>query len=218
MVPVREFWSRHEWPAGERRYHWLVVFDDQPEVRECYVPHLPVLEKHRAVVDPVPPEWLHLTLQSLCPTTQASSGELGELSANAADRLAGLIPPRVQLGPPRIDGGAVTWAVYPEHDLEAVQEQVRQASVDVLGTDRVTGRRGRWWPHVTLAYGAADDPADDLAGALARARLPRTEITIDRVMLVDEEQDLDLREYRWEAINTVPVGSRRVTAALDWGK
>lgn len=210
---MKEFWRSHEWPAGERRYHWLVVFDDQPEVHECHAAHVPVLARFEGLIDPVPPEWLHLTLQSLCPTTAATGDELTALRAAVARRLADLPPPRVQLGPPRIDGAAVTWAVYPEQELARVQQRVREASLDVLGADRVAAQRGVWWPHVTLGYGARDDPADDLAGALVRARLPRVEVTVGAVTLVDQEQDLARRQYRWRGIASVPIGAPGPPAA-----
>lgn len=204
---MKDFWKAHEWPAGERRLHWLVVFDHQPRVHECHAAHAPVLERFRRLVDPVPVEWLHMTLQSLCPTTAATPGERERLLTATRERLADLAPPRVQLGPPRIDGGAVTWAVYPEDELATLQERVRGAALDVLGPTRVAPQRSRWWPHVTLAYGAAEDPADDdLAAALARARLPRAEVTVAEVTLVDEQQDLVRREYRWKEIAPVPVG------------
>lgn len=208
---MKEFWRRHEWPLGERRLHWLVTFDGDAAVLGCHAAHLPLLNEYRRLVDVVPPEWLHMTLESLCPPTAATPEELDRLLVEARRALSHLSSPIVQLGPARIDGGAVTWAVYPVAPIARVQEEIVGASHGVLGPDRVTPRRGPWWPHVTLGYGAADDPADDLAGALARAPLPRVDVTISEVALVDEEQDLRRREYRWRELGRVPVGAASST-------
>lgn len=203
---MKDFWRAHAWPAGQRRFHWLVVFDDDHPVHACYAAHVPVLRRFPHLADLVPAQWLHMTIQSLCPTTDTGPEEMARVAAVVRDRLADTAPPRVQLGPARLDGGAVTWAVYPEEELAAIQDEVRRASIEVLGDDRVWPQARHWWPHITLAYGAADGPADDLAGALARSRLPRVDTTITELALVDEEQDLQRREFRWREIDRVPIG------------
>jgi 2'-5' RNA ligase len=213
LSAVKDFWRAHAWPDGQRRYHWLVVFDEDHPVHACHAAHAPVLRRFPQLVDLVPAEWLHLTIQSLCPTTDARPEEIERLAGVVRERLADTAPPRVQLGPARPDGGAVTWAVYPEQELAAIQSRVRRASVEVLGEDRVWPQARHWWPHVTLAYGAADDPADDLAAALVRDRLPRVDITITELALVDEEQDLRRREFRWREIGRVPLGGAGSGAA-----
>lgn len=204
---MKDFWREHAWPEGQRRFHWLVVFDDGHPVRACYAAHAPVLRRFPAVADLVPVEWLHMTIQSLCPTTEAGPDELARLAALVRDRIADTAPPRVQVGPARLDGAAVTWAVYPEEELAEIQDRVRRASIEVLGEHRVWPRARHWWPHITLAYGAADQPADDLAAALVRARLPRVDVTVPELALVDEEQDLRRREFRWRAIDRVRIGA-----------
>lgn len=204
---MRDFWREHAWPEGQRRFHWLVVFDGDHPVHACHAAHAPVLRRFPEVADLVPVEWLHMTIQSLCPTTDTGPDELARLVAAVRDRLADTSPPRVQVGPARLDGAAVTWAVYPEEELAGVQDRVRRASIDVLGDGRVWPQARRWWPHITLAYGAADQPADDLAGALVRGRLPRVDIIVTELALVDEEQDLRRREFRWREIDRVRIGA-----------
>lgn len=204
---MRNFWQRHAWSGEPRRYHWLVTFDHDAAVARCAAAHAPVLARHRGVVDPVPAAWLHLTLQPLCPVGHVDTGELDSLAHAAGRELAAQSPVRVQLGPARIDGAAVTLAVHPEEELATVQHRVAHASRRVLGEQRAPARRSRWWPHVTLAYGAVEnDPADDLAAELARTPLPRVEVTIRAVALVDQVQDLHRREYRWRTVATVPLG------------
>jgi 2'-5' RNA ligase len=203
---MRNFWRTHQWPVGERRLHWLVEFDRQPAVHSCYAAHLPVLERHQQLVDIVPVEWLHLTVQSLCPMPAVAADDLDTLVTATRHRLSRVAVPHVQLGPARIDGGAVTWAVYPEEGLSHVQEAVRLCSTDLLGAERVAQRRGRWSPHVTLGYGAADGPADDLAAALAFTGLPRVETAITDVALVDMEQDFAGSQYRWKRLAGVKIG------------
>ena len=203
---MRNFWRTHIWPENERRLHWLVVFDDEPRVHDCYLRHEPLLRQFPKLLDVVPLKWLHMTIQSLCPTTAVTSDEVQELVAAVRGALRDIDPPRVQLGPARLDGAGVTWAVYPETALAAIQARVREESLKVLGTHRVAPQRGPWWPHVTLGYGAADEPADELAATLARAGLPRVDVTIDDVVLVDQEQDLAKRQYRWRVITSVRIG------------
>jgi 2'-5' RNA ligase len=203
---MRNFWRTHTWPESERRLHLLVVFGGDKKVRDCYKEHVPLLGQYRHLLDIVPPEWLHMTVQSLCPITSAAAEELDELVRAVRDEVLEVTPPIVQLGPARTDGGAVTWAVYPETGLVDIHARVRKASLETLGNERVSDQRNRWWPHVTLAYGAVDEPADDLDAALARAGLPRVGATISELALVDQEQDLGDREYRWREIATVPIG------------
>lgn len=204
---MRNFWRTHTWPDNERRLHWLVVFGEDTGVQECYEHHVDLLRQYSHLLDVVPPQWLHMTIQSLCPTPGTDAEEISELAGAVRRELGDVGPPQVQLGPARIDGGAVGWAVYPEAGLADIHARVREASRKVLGDQRIRQQRGRWWPHVTLGYGAADEPADDLAAALARAGLPRVDVTIGELALVDQEQDLVRREYRWQMINAVSLGS-----------
>lgn len=205
---MKDFWTSHRWPKGERRLHWFVVFEDEPLISACYNAHVPVLEAHNDVVDVVAPEWLHMTLVSLCPPTALSTPDIDSLVRVATERLSKIPPPFVQLGPARVDGAAVTWAVYPGDGVMQVQQAVHQASIEVLGNDRTRTRGTRWWPHVTLGYGTRDDPADELAADLAREMLPRVDVNIADVALVNLEQDLAQREYRWETLHTVNITGR----------
>ncbi|MCM3883073.1 2'-5' RNA ligase family protein [Frankia sp. R82] len=180
---MRDFWGRHLWPAGERRWHWHLLPPPEAATRLVDAYELGVCPE----VDAVPAGWMHLTLLSVGPIGAASPTEM---VAAVAERCAGLAPVRLTLGPAYVARSGVLLRVAPEAPVVALY----QAIVGALGMVESASFR----PHVSLGYGTRDQADDSALQAWLDARHPPpVEITVSGVSLVDQVQDLQARQYRW---------------------
>lgn len=73
------------------------------------------------------------------------------------------------------------------------------------GDDNVPETADDFRPHVSLAYSNAAGPADPIAQRLAAYPMTSTEITVNRVSLIDLNRDH--RAYEWTEVATVGLGT-----------
>ncbi|MBM7174004.1 hypothetical protein JQK87_37745, partial [Streptomyces sp. G44] len=99
---------------------------------------------------------------------------------------------------------AVTVAMYPETGMAELNRRVRAAAEAVPGIE-LRPAATKFWAHSTLAYvrdGAVDDRL--LNRGLRFLRPERVDVTIDRVHLVNQQQDPAAGYYTWEVVEEFP--------------
>jgi 2'-5' RNA ligase len=185
---------------GQRRYHWHMLFHDQPEVRRLAAAAQRKLAGLPGL-DLVPEQWLHLTTFAVGYADEVPEASLDVMAAAAGETLAGVAPVPVTLGRIVCYPEAVVLAVDPPGALQPVLDAVAAAT-------RAAGRDGRtstspWLPHVTVAYSHDTGPAAPIVAALGHG-LPRTEITIESVSLVAQAQ-LG-RSWQWQPVAEARLG------------
>jgi 2'-5' RNA ligase len=185
---------------GQPRYHWHMLFHDQPEVRLLAAAAQRKLAGLSGL-DLVPEPWLHLTTFAVGYADEVPEASLDVLAAAAGQALAGVAPVPVTLGRIGYYPEAVVLAVEPPGALQPVLDAVTAAT-------RAAGCDGRtstspWLPHVTVAYSHDTGPAAPIIAALGRW-LPRTEITIRSVSLVAQTQVG--RSWQWQPVAEVELG------------
>jgi hypothetical protein len=198
---VRNHWYwRPGWHPGTRFYTFHVTWRDQPAVQRLG-------EETRARLagvpglDPVPGEWLHLTMQGVGFAGEVSDADLARIADAAGLRLASVAPVNVVLPPPRAASeGAATYAA-PAGVLDHVRSAVRAAIGDVWGADRVP-ESAEWAAHVSFAYASTDAPAAPVNRVLAGASGARA--TVQAVDLI--RLGRDRRIYEWETVTRLPLG------------
>lgn len=196
---------------GRPRYHWHMLFHDQPEVRRLAAAARRKLAGLSGL-DLVPEQWLHLTTFAVGYAGEVPEASLDVMAAAAGQALAAVAPIPVTLGRIVYYPEAVVLAVEPSGALQPVLDAVTAAT-------RAAGREGRtstnpWLPHITVAYSHGTGPAAPIIAALGHW-LPRTEVTIKSVSLVAQTQ-LG-RSWQWQTVAEVhltdPGGKAgRVTA------
>jgi 2'-5' RNA ligase len=196
---------------GRPRYHWHMLFHDQPGVRRLAAAAQRKLAGLPGL-DLVPGQWLHLTTFAVGYADEVPQASLDVMAAAAGQALAAVAPIPVTLGRVVYYPEAVVLAVEPPGALQPVLDAVTAAT-------RAGGREGRtstnpWLPHVTVAYSHDTGPAEPIIAALGH-RLPSTEITIKSVSLVAQAQVA--RSWQWRTVAEVHftdpgAGAGRVTA------
>jgi 2'-5' RNA ligase len=182
---------------GRPRYHWHMLFHDQPEVRRLATAAQRKLADLSGL-DLVPEQWLHLTTFAVGYADEVPEASLDVMAVAAGQALAAVAPIPVTIGRIAYYAEAVVLAVEPSGALQPVLDAVTAAT-------RAAGRDGRtstnpWLPHVTVAYSHDTGPAEPIIAALGHW-LPRTEITIKSVSLVAQTQVG--RSWQWQAVAEV---------------
>jgi 2'-5' RNA ligase len=196
------WWWRPGWQVGTRFYAWHITQDDQPEVRD-------LAQQYRAAVstietlDPIPDEWLHMTVQGLGHVEDINIAALDFVTLRVADRLRALAPITTSYQRADITSEAVILTPDDPEAFASVRRAIRAGITDALGEcpEPEDGFRA----HVSVAYGNADADAAPIREALDRAEpaAPST-ATYTKVSLIRMHRDQ--RMYEWDVIREVPLG------------
>jgi 2'-5' RNA ligase len=198
------WWWRPGWRAGRSFYTWHVTFDDQPAVHRLAADYAPVLEG-LSTLDPIPPQWLHLTMQGIGFTDAVDRGDVDAIVHATRKRCSQLAPFTITLGPARVDPEALMLPVHPIEPVLELRMTLRAAIADVWGTDEVPEDAAGFRPHVSLAYSNTTGPAEPVRERLAARPVASAEITVRRAALIDLNRDH--RAYEWADIATAELGT-----------
>jgi 2'-5' RNA ligase len=186
---------------GRLKYHWHILFHEQPGVHE-----IASLGQRKlaglAGLDLVPLRWLHLTTFTLGFADQVPRQAVDVMVATATHLLAETQPIAVGLGRVFYHPEAITLLVEPAESLEPVLSAVQVAA-------REAGCDGRaatspWRPHISIAYSNGSGPAAPVIEALG-LEVPPTEITIRSVSLVAQAQVG--HSWQWQPVAEVRLGA-----------
>lgn len=152
LTQLTNHWQRPGWTDGRTSYHWLLALDNEPELaglaRQCQasLSDLPIL-------DLVPPDTLHLTLQRVGFTDEVDSSQLQAVADTTAQHCADLTSFVLHIGWLAGSDGAIRFTALPVETVVRVRQAVLEALTDVYSpvTDRSTGSMV-FWPHVSIAY------------------------------------------------------------------
>ena len=130
------WWWRPGWRPGRRMYTWHFTFDRQTALHElidAYQNRLAGLPG----LDPIPRQWLHLTTQGIGFTDKVPDAELDAIIQESRERLTGVYPVTVTMGPAVVDPEVVRLEVEPADRLTPIRRALRQAIATVRGPDHV---------------------------------------------------------------------------------
>jgi 2'-5' RNA ligase len=198
------WWWRPGWQEGCRQYAWHLTFDGQAALHE-------LVERFQAVLaslpglDPVPPRWLHLTMQGVGFTHQVPEDQV-EAIVQAARRLLVRLP-RLQLafGPAVVRAEAVELHPEPAKDVVLVRATIRAAMAAAWDED-VPERPDGFEPHLAVAYSNGDAPVEPVLAALGTVKVEPITVTVGAASLVVLRREGHL--YCWRTFATVPFGTR----------
>ncbi|MGC4942220.1 2'-5' RNA ligase family protein [Kribbella sp. DT2] len=203
VTELRDHWYwRPGWEVGRSFYTWHITFAAAPEVAtlaEQYAAALADLPEY----DPIPLEWLHLTMQGIGFTDEVERGIIDQVVDAARTRLAEVAPVTVTIGPAEIDPEALRLPVQPVEPLTGIRDAIRAAIADVRGPDNVT-ESPDYRPHVSLGYTNTTGPAHRALEALARHEPRTAQVTVDSVALIDLHRDH--RMYQWTTVAEARLG------------
>lgn len=205
LTQLTNHWQRPGWTDGRASYHWLLTLNNEPELaalaRQCQasLSDLPIL-------DLVPPDTLHLTLQRVGFTDEVDSAQLQAVAEETAQRCADLAPFELHIGWLAGSEGAIRFTALPVESVVRVRQAVLETLTDVCSpATNPSTESTTFWPHVSIAYCNTPTPATpaiiERVGQLRS--LPPTEVRVQALDLVELRRDD--RVYRWDVIAQAPL-------------
>jgi 2'-5' RNA ligase len=220
------WWPRPGWRPGRIALTWHLVFPDSTPLARHAAAYQRAFDGLPGV-DPVPAEWLHLTVQAIGWADEIPAATVSAVVDAVRARVSTLAPFDLVFDRPTIYGEAAAIRSDPDAPVARLRETVRAGLLDVLGDDGVPTApeqaRG-FLPHVTIAYSRVDADGAPYAAALAGVVRPPTTVPVTEVTLIRQERLLAPHwQYRWtvEAVAqlgappSVSAGHREIAQQLD---
>lgn len=195
----------HAWPAGRADLHWHVLFSTD-EVRAALTDPYAELT-HRPGLEPVPPEWLHMTVLHSGPAAEATGAEIKQIIDGVRAGARGLAPFEVTFAQPAAGNVAIECLGQPGPPARALWEMTWQQTHQVVD-DRWPRIPGIYYPHISLAY-AAGPKALEVDRSTLKVWLSdhgRGEVTLRAERLVYVAQSHDRHRITWEVLEEIPLG------------
>lgn len=200
---VNHWTDAPEWFPGRALFACYATFDGDPELQALVrryqgeVADLPEL-------DPIRPEWLHLTIQGIAFADQLRPGEQQRIAAAVAAGLAAVSPPVMTLQRPEYGRDGVYLPVRPSVPLAAARDAIRAelAAIRDPGLQyTLPGQDGAFDPHVSIAYANTEVAIDRISSRLDRVSSPGLELSLRRLSLIMLHRD----NHRWSWTDAVEV-------------
>ena len=206
---LHDHWQwRPDWEVDRPYLLWYVDVQAPPGLAD-WLAETTARWRDEPVVDPVPLEWLHLTLDDVEFTDRMSPERTDEVVAAARNALDRWPASSLTLGPVGPMGDAVVLHAGDDGQLARVRDRLRAATAQVLGPGALTELQ-TFDPHVSVGYvnDTCDprrllDPLDDL-----RDREFNTivhQVTLAAVTRRD-------RHYQWLPYDTIALDHERAAA------
>lgn len=193
-----DHWSRPSWSDGARAYYWMLAFRDVPELKALAQHCQEALSPLQ--LDPVPTEWLHVTLVRVGAPGSVDTAQLRGLAGQAQ----ALVPETFTMRATPLAGsrGAVRLTLTPWEPLVRLHAALVAANASVgLPAKKPTAL---FRPHLSLAYNNRPRPARPVIETVAGLRsLPSMELSVADVQLVELRRRG--AEYRWDVLESLPL-------------
>ncbi|MEJ3651378.1 2'-5' RNA ligase family protein [Actinomycetes bacterium KLBMP 9759] len=190
------WWPRPGRPPGRLVLTWHLTFENATELHraatayQAAVAELPLLR-------PIPPQWLHVTLQSVGYADEVEAGTVVDVVDAVRKQLAAVPAFTVRLRRPVVYGEAAVLQLEPPEPVGDVLGAVRAGIEAVLGP--LPERTRPFHPHVSIAYSGGEGESAPYVEALAAVDPGPVEIEITQVSLIRQERLLAPHWfYRWD--------------------
>jgi 2'-5' RNA ligase len=201
---IRDHWYwRPGWSVGRRFYTWHLTFADQPGVADFAATYRDLLEA-RPETDPIPADWLHLTMQGVGFIDEVDRHDIDKIVDAARRRCAQLEPFVLTVGAPYIDPESVQIAVQPPEPVRELRLALRAAIGEIWTPTDVPETETPFRPHMSLAYINRDGPAGPLVSAIETITTPPATATIRQCQMIIINRDDKM--YKWDVYASVNLG------------
>jgi 2'-5' RNA ligase len=204
---LQDFFDRvenrtHPWPAGRRDLHWHLL-PHPVAARQLVEPYRELA--HRPGLEPVPAQWLHVTVLHSGPEQEASTQEVQEITARVRKAVAGTGAVELTFARPAIGNVAIERAARPGAAARRLWEATWAATREVVG-ERWPLLPTTYYPHTSIAYAGRDAQLAD-RGELKQALsdIDGGEVTLTFPTLALVSQWHDGRQIIWEHLADVPL-------------
>jgi 2'-5' RNA ligase len=194
------WWWRPGWAPGRRRLAWHLTFAGQEPllrlVRDCQSALDPI-----DALDPVPTQWLHLTLADAGPASTLADDDVSRLADLGRARVAALPPIEVQFATAVLFAESVVLVPEPTDAVRALRDALVECVRAVRG-DTSPDTSSAFVPHLSLAYVNAEaDPLPVLSALRGVDSAPALGVR-PTVSLIELHRDHG--RYEWRTIAACP--------------
>lgn len=204
------WWPRPGWRPGRIALTWHLTFEDVTALAEHVAAYQSALADLPGL-NPVPPRWLHLTVQAVGYTDEVPPPVVAAVVASVQARVAELPEFALVFDRPEIFGEAIAIRTVPEAPVQRLRTAIRAGIGDVLGSEAVATAHEQahgFMPHLTIAYSNVDADATPYAAALAAVDVSPVTVPVTDVALIRQERRLAPHWlYRWTTEATAALGS-----------
>ena len=195
------WWLRPGWGPETRMLAWHLTFEGETALHQLVRGAQQALADI-SVLDPVPPEWLHLSLAAFGSSADVTEDCVRQ-AINAAHRhIAVLGSLELSFSSAVVFAESVVLCPDDSPGLRglrsALQESVRQVRGSGAPVDL-----DAFVPHVSVAYASGPAPSADVSVALESADLPDVGPVHPTLTLVDMHREGRL--YRWRPVSAFPL-------------
>jgi len=195
-----DFFKKHAWEPNEVDWHFLIIFDRQPQIEGLAKAYQPLL-LHPGLHPAIPAQWLHLTLLRVGSVDVISEVEMNTVCQKIQQNVADLVIPELALGSPWVWSGSVCLRATPEASLKALFETIVTATTEVLG-DKAS-KTEPFTPHVTLAYPKDTNDEAGIEKQLKQGSVEPMTFQPTELCLVKQRQTPPY--YQWEVKRRIPL-------------
>lgn len=195
------WWLRPGWTPDTRMLAWHLTFEGQADL------HRLAKDAQRAVggidaLEPVPPEWLHLSLATFGATTDVTEDCVRQAINAAHQHIADLEPLELSFSRTVVLAESVVLCPADSSGLRGLRSAV-QASVRQVRGAGAPADLDSAEPHVAVAYARGPAFGAAVARALESAALP--DVTPVHPTLTLTQMHRDGRLYRWRPVSAFPL-------------
>ncbi|MGW0682910.1 2'-5' RNA ligase family protein [Streptomyces sp. NPDC002754] len=209
-MPMDNFFERVEtrkspWLRGERHIHWHVLFDPEEVRAKLTDPYRGVT--HQPGLEPVAPEWVHMTVLHSGAEEQFTKQELDAFTEGVRERAASIEPFWLTVDRPAVGTVALECVMRPGEPARELWRMTKEVEAQVKGG--IPAILNSYYPHTSLAYAGAR--ADEVDRPALKAWMsdngPEEPVRLRAEALSLVAQWHDGREIKWELITEVPLGA-----------
>jgi 2'-5' RNA ligase len=204
------WWPRPGWRPGRLFHTWHLTFGGADELHRLVQEYQSALTTAPGL-NPVPVEWLHLTMQGVGYGDEVSTDDLDRVVTAVRARLRSIPAFDVTFHRPVVLGEAIALPPAPAQPVHDLRDALRQGIADALGEDSVHAgpeqARG-FRPHVSLAYINASGLAAPYVSALSAVEPAPATVRVAEVALIKLDRLLAPDWlYRWTTRAVVPISA-----------
>ncbi|MEJ1105470.1 MULTISPECIES: 2'-5' RNA ligase family protein [unclassified Kribbella] len=198
------WWWRPGWGIGARFYAFHLAVGQCDELASLVAWCQKAIEGMPGL-DPIPREWLHITMQGLAFVDDISPEDLASVVKTTRATLAQIQPFSLTFNRPLLRPEALVLVPESVQPLDNLRNAVRLAIEKALGPGAVDLGPADFQPHVSFAYVNADQSAANVLARLTGVDSTPTELCVDAVPLI--EMHRDNRMYEWRELDTLRLGA-----------
>jgi 2'-5' RNA ligase len=201
------WWWRPGWRAGRHFYACHITLRDQPGVQALVATYQAAIRGIEGL-EPIPAEWLHLTMQGIGFVDEIDAQKLTRTVACVQRQINDVPAPTVSFHMPVVRPEAVYLPASPSEPLRALRAAAMGGIAEALRPERLhhAPEQARGYrPHVSIAYSNRRQPSRPIVEALSRVQPAPVTAVISEVSLLEFHRDR--RMYEWVSAEPLTIGA-----------